>query len=156
MSRTDAPRLVLERILPAPPADVFRAWTDPESLRVFMCPGTVTSALVEADPKVGGRFRIVMRDLEGDRDHTGEYRVVDPPHRLVFTWHSPVTGPGGSLVTVELSPHVDGTRLVLTHEQLPSDDLVRRHRGGWTTILEKLERHLATTPRPRPPTPISG
>jgi len=135
-------RVVLERILPAPPADVFRAWTEPERLRVFMCPGTTISATVEADARVGGRFRIVMHDGDGDYEHTGEYRVVDPPHRLVFTWHSPITGPRGSLVTITFSPHAKGTRLVLTHEQLPSDDVAGKHQRGWTSILEKLEGHL--------------
>jgi len=141
MANVESFRVVLERILPAPPPDVFRAWTDPESLRVFMCPGSLTSAEVEADVRVGGRFRIVMGKVE----HTGEYRVVDSPSRLVFTWHSPSTGPGGSLVTIALAPDAGGTRLVLTHEQLPSDDVAARHRQGWGSILEKLERRLLST-----------
>ena len=138
-------RVVLERILSAPPPDVFRAWTDPESLRVFMCPGGVTSADVEADVRVGGRFRIVMH--EGDRAivHAGEYRVIEPPSRLAFTWLSPVTGPGGSVVTIALWPHAGGTRLVLTHEQLPTDEAGQQHRRGWGSILEKLARHVART-----------
>jgi uncharacterized protein YndB with AHSA1/START domain len=144
MKEADRPRVVLERMLPVPPAAVFRAWTDPASLRIFMCPGTFTSAIVEADVRVGGRFRIVMCEPERQVEHTGEYRAVDPPRRLVFTWHSPVTGPGGSLVTIELSPQAGGTRLVLTHEQLPSDDIAARHDQGWTSILGKLERHLGT------------
>jgi uncharacterized protein YndB with AHSA1/START domain len=143
MSKDDGVRVVIERVLPATPADVFRAWTDPESLSVFMCPGTITSATVEADVRVGGRFRIVMHDGDADVVHTGEYRVVEPPARLVFTWHSPVTGPGGSLVTIALAPDAGGTRLVLTHEQLPSEDIAGRHRRGWTSILEKLALHLA-------------
>ena len=138
-------RVVLERILPAPPAEVFRAWTDPAALRIFMCPGAVTSAVVEVDVRPGGRFRIVMRDGDADRVHTGEYRVVDPPSRLVFTWHSPLTGPAGSLVTITLSPHADGTRLVLTHDELPSDEVAARHERGWGSILEKLARQLAST-----------
>jgi uncharacterized protein YndB with AHSA1/START domain len=135
-------RVELERILPAPPAEVFRAWTDPERLRVFMCPGAITSADVEADVRVGGRFRIVMHEGDAAIAHTGEYRVVDPPKRLVFTWHSPVTGPGGSLVTIALAAHPDGTRLVLTHEALPSDDAAGKHQRGWGSIVEKLARHL--------------
>jgi uncharacterized protein YndB with AHSA1/START domain len=137
-------RLVLERILPAPPAEVFRAWTEPESLRVFMCPDWITSTTVDADVRVGGRFRIVMREGDADREHTGEYRVVEPPSRLVFTWHSAITGPGGSVVTITLAPHAGGTRLVLVHEQLPSDDSAGKHRRGWSSILEKLEHYVTT------------
>ena len=146
MSNAESARVVLERILPAPPADVFHAWTDPARLRVFMCPGNVTSTDVEADVRVGGRFRFVMHDGDAAIVHTGEYRVVEPPSRLAFTWHSPVTGPGGSLVTIALSPHEGGTRLVLTHEQLPGDEIAGRHRRGWSDILDAITRHLAPAP----------
>ncbi len=142
MADDGAFRLVLERVLPAPPADVFHAWTEPESLRVFMCPTGITKTDVEADVRVGGRFRIVMHEGDVPRVHEGEYRVVEPPSRLVFTWHSHATGPGGSLVTITLAPHADGTRLVLVHEQLPSEDIAGRHRNGWSSILDKLADRL--------------
>jgi len=133
-------RLVVERVLPASPAEVYAAWTTPETLRLFMCPGDQTAPVVEADVRIGGSFRIVMR---GDRDmeHRGEYRVLEPGRRLVFTWASPATGWQPTLVTIELSPHEDGTRLVLVHEGLETDDIRGRHRWGWTGILEKLARH---------------
>jgi uncharacterized protein YndB with AHSA1/START domain len=142
MGTAAPPRVVLERILPAPPAEVFRAWTDPARLRVFMCPGTTTASDVEADVRVGGRFTIVMHQASGPAVHTGEYRVVEAPSRLAFTWFSPATGPGGSLVTIALAPHAQGTRLVLTHEQLPNDDVASRHDRGWNDIVDKLTRHL--------------
>jgi uncharacterized protein YndB with AHSA1/START domain len=139
------PRVVLERVLAAPPADVFRAWTDPEQLAVFMRPQAGTAATVEADVRVGGRFRIVMHEPERDLVHTGEYRVVDPPRHLAFTWHSPVTGPDGSLVTIDLAPHPGGTRLVLTHEHLPPD-VLSGHESGWTDIVDLLARRLGVAP----------
>ncbi len=132
-------RVVVERVLPGSPDEVYAAWTTPETLRLFMCPGEMTASVVEADVRVGGRFRIVMR---GDRDveHRGEYRVLEPGRRLVFTWASPATGWAPTLVTIELSPHEDGTRLVLVHEGLETDDVRGRHRRGWTSIVEKLAR----------------
>lgn len=134
-------RLVVERVLPASPAEVYDAWTTPETLRLFMCPGEHRAVVVEADVRVGGRFRIVMRG-ERDTEHRGEYRVLERGRRLVFTWASPATGWQPTLVTIELSPHEDGTRLVLVHEGLATDDMRGRHRGGWTSILEKLAHHL--------------
>src|SRR5215470_14590448 len=140
MADESAERVVVERVLPASPAEVYGAWTTPQTLRLFMCPGDRTAAVVEADVRVGGRFRIVMR---GDRDveHRGEYRVLEPGRRLVFTWASPVTGWQPTLVTIELSPHEDGTRLVLVHEGLATDDIRSRHRWGWTSIVEKLAHY---------------
>jgi uncharacterized protein YndB with AHSA1/START domain len=65
----------------------------------------------------------------------------ESPEHLVFTWASPVTGWQPTLVTIELSPHEDGTRLVLIHEGLATDDIRARHRWGWTGIVEKLAHH---------------
>jgi len=74
--------------------------------------------------------------------HEGEYRVIDPPRRLAFTWRSPATEHRPTLVTIELAPHEDGTRLVLVHEQLPTKDAAERHEKGWTVRIDKLARHL--------------
>jgi uncharacterized protein YndB with AHSA1/START domain len=137
-------RVVVERVLPGSPAEVFAAWTTADTMRAFMCPGDVTVAVVEVDPRVGGRFRILMRDGDRDVDHRGEYRVLELGRRLVFTWASPVTGGRATLVTIDLAPHEDGTRLVLVHEELPGDEAGRRHERGWTSIVEKLARRLAT------------
>ena len=63
--------------------------------------GTVEA---DVDLRVGGRFRIVMRDRDTEIDHTGRYLVVEPPTRLVFTWVSAFTGPEPSLVTIDLEP----------------------------------------------------
>ena len=57
---------------------------------------------------------------------------------------SPPTGWVPTLVTIELSQHEDGTRLVLVHEGLTTDDARRSHRRGWTGIVEKLAHHLQT------------
>jgi uncharacterized protein YndB with AHSA1/START domain len=135
-----ANELVVRRALPYQPTAVFAAWTDPVRLARWMSP--FGRAEVEADLRVGGRFRIVMHGPDRAIEHTGEYREVDPPRRLVFTWCSPYTGSEASVVTVELRQVDDGTELTLTHAQLPADQ-VESHGGGWGSILDQLARHLA-------------
>jgi len=127
--------LVLERVLPAPPEEVFAAWTRPERIAAWMSP--VGRAEAEVDLREGGTFRVVMVGSDFRIEHTGTYLELDPPRRLVFTWVSPYTGPEPGRVTVEVHPHPEGTRLVLTHERLP-DDVVESHRNGWTAMLERL------------------
>jgi uncharacterized protein YndB with AHSA1/START domain len=144
MTNDSPPHVVIERVLPGSPEEVYAAWTTPETLRLFMCPGDMTAPIVEADVRVGGRFRIVMRDGTRDSEHRGGYRVLEPGRRLVFTWASASTGWAETLVTIELSPHEDGTRLVLVHEDLATDDMRGAHRRGWTSIVEKLARHRAS------------
>jgi uncharacterized protein YndB with AHSA1/START domain len=137
--------LRIVRRLPARPEEVFDAWIDAESLRVWMCPGAMRVAAVDVDARVGGQFRIVMRGAQGDVEHTGRYREIRRPERLVFTWMSRNTAGCETLVTIALRAEGMGTELTLTHEDLPDDEARRRHEAGWTSIAEKLAGHLAQT-----------
>jgi len=134
--------LVVRRFLPVPRAKVFAAWLDPASLARWMTPGAATHAEVEVDPRVGGRFRIVMMHGARGDDHTGEYLTIDPPSLLSFTWISKATERQPTVVTVELLERPGGTELVLTHRRLPST-MVDAHRKGWTDIMAELEATLA-------------
>ncbi|MBI3784550.1 MAG: SRPBCC domain-containing protein [Deltaproteobacteria bacterium] len=143
MATSELARVVVERILPATPAEVFSAWLDRDTLCEFIGPGDASTVDVEIDPRVGGRFVVKMRIEGRSIDHVGEYRVIDPPRRLAFTWQSPATDNRPTLVTIELTPHEDGTRLVLIHEQLPSEEAARRHEKGWTVRVDKLAARFA-------------
>jgi uncharacterized protein YndB with AHSA1/START domain len=140
----------LEMDLPAPISEVYAAWTEPEAMRRWLSP--VGRAEVQADVRVGGRFRIVMGAGERNLQHTGEYLIVDPPHELSFTWHSPFTGDEPSVVTVTLTEQADHTRLVLVHERLPEGQ-AEPHLGGWGTMLERLAAEVLSPDRRRDATP---
>jgi uncharacterized protein YndB with AHSA1/START domain len=132
--------LRIDRILRASPDRVFAAWTDPTSLAAWMSP--VGHAEVAADVRVGGSFTVAMVGDGRRIEHTGEYLEIDPPRRLRFSWRSPYTGPEAGVVTVEIAPVPEGTRLVLTHERLPAE-AVDGHASGWGTMVERLGVHLA-------------
>lgn len=138
--------LRVTRRIEAEPGTVFRAWTEPERMKRWMAPEGYTVAEVEADPRVGGRFRVRMEGPEG-AVHTaaGSYREVDPPRRLVYTWdwEEEDARLGGTLVTVEFRGGDDGTtEVVLTHELFPGPDAVADHEKGWTSCLDRLEALL--------------
>ena len=135
--------LVVRRLISVPRELVFAAWLDPVSLAQWMCPGSVTGATVEIDPRVGGQFRIVMHHAQGDEEHRGAYLVIEPPALLSFTWISAHTGQRSTVVTIELNEHGGGTELILTHRRLPSAE-VDAHKRGWTDIARKLEATLTT------------
>lgn len=78
--------LEIRRVLPAPPDLVFAAWTDASWLARWISP--VGHARVEADPRPGGRLRVVMVGDDRAIAHVGEFLEVEPPHRLSFTWSS--------------------------------------------------------------------
>lgn len=127
--------LEIRRTLAASPERVFAAWTDASWLARWMSP--VGHARVEADPRPGGRLRVVMVGDGRDIEHVGEFLEVEPPHRLSFTWSSPYTGDRPSRVIVELAATDGGTDLMLRHERLPAG-AASSHRGGWGSMLDRL------------------
>jgi uncharacterized protein YndB with AHSA1/START domain len=140
-SRGDQGRVRIEMALPAPIENVYAAWTQPEAMARWLAP--MGHADVEADVRVGGRFRLVMIGAGMSIEHTGEYLTVEPPRKLSFTWQSPYTGAEPSVVTVILTPDGDSTHLLLLHERLP-EDAAGSHRGGWRAILQRLVEELMT------------
>ena len=61
------------------------------------------SLRAEADVRVGGRYRIVVRTPDGEEhDVSGVYREVVPNEKLVFTWAWRSTPERESLVTIAL------------------------------------------------------
>ena len=131
----------VERDIAAPPEKVFAAWTDPDSLRIWMAPEPLAVGSAECDPRVGGTYRIVMIDESGSFEHWGEYEEVDPPHRIVFTWRADHLGDTVTRVRVLLTPTSRGTRMVIEHEGL--DEASRPpHLHGWTSIAERLATAL--------------
>ena len=138
------PSLTLKRRYDAPPARVFSAWTDREKIKHWFGPGQIEVLRVEADPRVGGRYRIVARSPDAEEhDVSGVYREVMPDQKLVFTWAWRSTPERESLVTITFKPDGDGTLLTLQHEQFFDEPARDRHQTGWTGTLEKLDRYLA-------------
>lgn len=138
MNATTAPTLTVRREIAAPAQELFDAWLDPKSLAIWMRPGSTVRSTAKTDPHVGGTFEILMYQESGKPiPHTGTYKEIDRPRRLVFTWNSPAAGQNDSLVTIEFRPVRGVTEIVLTHEKLPSDQ-VDGHTKGWTTAIEVL------------------
>lgn len=139
------PSLQLKKLLPASPQEVFDAWTDPDSLTAWFCPGDTIKTEAQMDVRIGGHYRIVMRGEQTDYIHTGEYCEIVPARRLVFTWRSTMTHNEDTLVTVEFIPsgHAgQDTELILTHKRLPSADVAASYNAGWQTIVEKCAAYV--------------
>jgi uncharacterized protein YndB with AHSA1/START domain len=136
----EVPKLSVRREIAASPKDLFDAWLDPAKLAIFMRPSDIKRSVVKVDPRVGGAFEVLMHASSGPIPHTGTYREIDRPRRLVFTWNSDHAGNIDSIVTVEFRPVGNATEIVLTHEGLPSKDEVDGHTKGWTSILGLLDQ----------------
>lgn len=138
------PSLTLQRRLNASPAKVYGAWTDPAQIAKWWHPASNRVVHAEADVRVGGRFRVIMRTPDGEEhDVSGVYREVVPDEKLVFTWAWRSAPERESLVTVRLRRDGEATLLTLTHEQFDDDAARDSHRSGWSDALDWLERLFA-------------
>jgi uncharacterized protein YndB with AHSA1/START domain len=138
---TDDYLVTVRREIAAPAEDLFDAWLDAQSLGSWLKPGGIRETRAETDPRVGGMFRIVMVDDESSIEHTGTYREIDRPRRLVFTWSSPATGFRDSIVTVTFQPSSSSSTVVEIHQVgLPDEEARAGHHAGWSDALRELDR----------------
>jgi uncharacterized protein YndB with AHSA1/START domain len=114
-------------------------------MKQWMGPGQVFAKHTECDPRVGGRYRVIMQAPSGEEfDVSGVFLEVTANERLVYTWGATlIPGHGETLITVTFKRDGDGTLFTLTHEQFPDDAARDSHQGGWNGALDKLEKHLA-------------
>ena len=135
-------RIVVRRKMPVPREVVYEAWTDPEGIREWMCPGDTVSAEASLDVRVGGSFRIIMRSKNRVHEHVGTYQIVEPPEKLSFTWSGLDNPSEITLVTVEFLAQGDESELVITHERFRKADLAERYEMGWGTIARRFGDYL--------------
>ena len=142
MTKTNEHALRLTRMIAADPETVFAAWTEPEHMKHWSAPEGMDVPFIEVDLKVGGRFRLTMRNAEGSEFKAfGEYREVDPPERVSYTWdwENPEFQMGETLITVDFNPVEGGTEVVMRHELIPTEKFAADHTQGWTSCLNRLE-----------------
>lgn len=146
----DSHSVTVRREIAASAEVLFDAWLDAESLGTWLKPTGIRETRAETDPQEGGAFRIVMVDDESDIVHSGTYREIDRPRRLVFTWSSPATRFRDSIVTVTFQPTPDSTVVEIHQVGLPDEDAQASHDAGWTDALRELDRTTDSTRRAEP------
>ena len=133
-------KLTVTRIINAPCAMVFRAWTEPEQLAQWFGPAEVELRDLKVEVKMGGAFRVHFVSKTGDHIATGNYREIVPNQRLKFSWSWEHYAMPDSVVTVNFEDLGQTTRLTLVHEGLPDQEDADDHTKGWTSMIEKFAR----------------
>jgi len=140
--------LSLDRDYNAPPEKVFQAWTDPNFITSWFGPDGAEVHSAEIDLNVGGEYRLTLKEPDGSVAVLhGKYREIDPPHKLSFTWildGQACEGSAGqhaeTVVTLDFQDQNGATRLVLTHDFLPTAESRDSHFMGWTDSLDSLAK----------------
>jgi uncharacterized protein YndB with AHSA1/START domain len=138
--------LELRRVLPASPSAVFEAFADPDRLSKWWGPEGFTVPRLEYHPREGQSYRIEMQPPEGDAFHlSGEFREVDPPARLSYTfrWEPPYPDDVETLVELSFRELGESTEVIFTQGRFRTEARRELHRDGWTDTFERLERFLS-------------
>ncbi|GAA3418679.1 SRPBCC family protein [Streptosporangium vulgare] len=80
------PFIDIVREFDAPPALVFRAWTDPELVPQWLGASGTTTTLIEYEVVPGGRYSYVHRDRAGEHGFRGVFHTVVAGERIVQTF----------------------------------------------------------------------
>jgi uncharacterized protein YndB with AHSA1/START domain len=134
--------IVITRIFDAPRALVFAAWTERAHLARWFGPKDFTAPSVEADIRMGGKWRICVRSPDGtDYWMHGVYREIAPPERLVFT-HVWEDGHGAAghetLITVTFEAIGAKTKMTFRKAVLISIDERNAQHAGWSECFDRL------------------
>lgn len=168
-TKSEGHTLEMERIFEAPIEKVWEAWTNPEIMRMWNGPRAWPMAEAYSDFRVGGKWRARLHSDEGqacskdcgelegghygtpnkdggfDLWQSGEYKVIQPVTKLVFTfaWTEGHSMPGvETLITIELEKRGNRTRMLFTQERLEDEFEVTSHRGGWTSAFGRFDDFL--------------
>jgi uncharacterized protein YndB with AHSA1/START domain len=157
-----APRYTvqIQRLMPAPPEEVFRLWVDPVAVHqwfIYHAP-VHWQAPLSLDARAGGKFdwKVVSDTNEREVFHfQGSYLEIHFGEKLVFTWDwqrlpiDGVGGPGRTVVEVTLALEGNNTRITLTQTGLADQSARTAHEKGWQRCLEGMEQLLPFTEEAR-------
>ena len=125
--------MCIKRQFNAPIAQVWKALTDVDQMREWYFD------LKEFRPQIGFEFEFVVEHEGNSYHHLCKVTEVIPEKKIAYTWRYKGE-PGDSLVTFELFPERNKTRLKLTHtgiETFPKMPAYARKNfeAGWTAII---------------------
>jgi uncharacterized protein YndB with AHSA1/START domain len=144
--RSEMLTLELRRILAAAPSAVFAAFSDASELADWWGPEGFTTPSLEFQPRTGDSYRIEMQPPDGDPFYlAGEFREVDPPNRLAYTfgWEDPDPDDVENLVALSFRELGESTEVALSQGPFKTEARQALHRDGWMESFDKLEKLLS-------------
>ncbi|MGH2455727.1 MAG: ArsR/SmtB family transcription factor [Candidatus Limnocylindria bacterium] len=133
-----APKHVYEVYIRTTPEALWAALTDPAITQRYYYGSRVTSDWAPGSP-------VTYLNPDGSTAIEGQVVELDPPHRLVHTFHFPAHDERPSRVTFEITPMGEVCRLCLVHDQFEGE--TETYRGvamGWNPVLSGLKTLLET------------
>jgi uncharacterized protein YndB with AHSA1/START domain len=140
----------------ATPEALYRAFTDPAALAIFLAPGDMTGKVHRFDDRVGGGYQMSLyypssektfRGKTSAREdrYTARFVEMTPPRRIVeaITFDSADPAFKGEMVMdVTFEAKGDGTTVSIFFKDIPSGIRPEDNEAGTQLTLEKLARYV--------------
>jgi uncharacterized protein YndB with AHSA1/START domain len=152
-SSTADREIVTTRLIDAPRALVFEAWTDPQHVAHWFGPDGFVTTTQSMDVRPGGQWRFTMRGPDGTEwPNVVTYEQVVVPERLVYL-HGDDNEPDMFHTTVTFDDRAGKTALTMraVFKTAAARDFVASERGaveGGQQTIARLETYVRTMGRP--------
>ena len=139
----------MTRIFDAPRELVWKVYTDPELLPKWWGLRSSTTIVDKMEVKVGGVWRYIQRDAEGNEyAFNGVYKEVKPPERLTYTFEFEPMAGHVSTDTIEFEELPDGKTKITARTTFDTLEdlegmLQSGMEGGAVETWDQLEELLA-------------
>jgi uncharacterized protein YndB with AHSA1/START domain len=138
----------LTRVFDAPRERVWSEWTEPEAFADWFGGPTCEIPLdtVSMDVRPGGAWKLTMYAPPNRHriDWWGEFRVVEPPERLVFTISDQPGDDLFDLIVVVLTDLGDGrTEMQFEQRGFGGPERYEAAKRGWGGFFDRMTERLA-------------
>jgi uncharacterized protein YndB with AHSA1/START domain len=144
------------RVIKASREALYRAFTDPAALGVWLAPDEMTGKVHEFDARVGGGYRMSLfypaaepgyrgKTAEREDRFTARFVELTPPRRIVQVITFDSTDPafaGEMTMVVTLEGTDGGTEVTILCEDIPPGIRPEDNDAGTRSSLEKLARYI--------------
>ncbi len=133
----------LHRVIPAPVARVYKAFTDKQALEYWLPPYGFTGTIHDFDVREGGGYRMSFTNFSTGRQHAFAVKFTElvPNERIRHTDRFDDENlPGEMQVTIEFNAVSCGTEILIVQSGIPSLIPVESCYLGWQESLEQLAK----------------
>jgi len=155
--KRDQLQAVMERVFDAPRETVFKAFVDPAAIPKWWGPRRLTTTVEKLEMKVGGVWRFIQRDPQGNEyAFHGVCTAIDPPKLLSSTFNvEGIPGDHEVLQTVTFEDLGGRTKVPSIATYKTADDLEGMVASGmesgavesWDRLAELVETRRAPAGR---------
>ena len=144
------------KCIKATPEALYRAFTDPAALAVWMAPGDMTGEVHRFDDRVGGGYQMSLyypsseqtfrgKTREREDRYTARFVELTPPSRIVEAITFDAVDPafwGEMIMVVTFEAADGGTTVTIVFKDIPSGIRPEDNEVGTRSSLEKLARYV--------------